>query len=533
MNAVSNTPYPMHTLDSSARSRAIGPVIAGALVALALVQPLHAQTPRAPLSAAAIAQRASPATVTIIAISANGDTLGQGSGFLVRATGEIITNHHVLAGASRAIVRLASGERYDRVQAIDADSLADLAIIKVAGFGLPVVPLASTTPPVGSHVVVIGSPLGLSQTVSDGLISAVRLYGGKQQLQISAPISHGSSGGPVFNDAGEVIGVAAASIESGQQLNFAVPIKYALGMLAEHRAPQALGAVFAGAGEGSTAADRSLASEASTTASGRARSDADWYARRRAVTGMQMLTRPNPPRAARPVTPFAGTFFVLDSLWAQSSGRGDLRVLAGVAYIARNGVGVAAMSPVFEQDTLGDARYLRYLGSMTATADGRLGLAGIALGETASAGYQTGDGAFFTSAGRIDTVSLSSRIHLQRTTQSLTEKSGLFVVNSRTFYTAKSYRAPDPWDWDGDLIVIDGDKSDAYYVQVALYNTSGGKAGFSATGHKTAVGTIIAYSDDWSQTIEILLADGRVSGNWSMTYKEGGQVSGSFTGGHP
>lgn len=84
---------------------------------------------------------------------------------------------------------------------------------------------------VGDQIVVVGNPEGLEQTVSNGLVSGIREIDHRKLFQISAPISEGSSGSPVFNDRGEVIGVVVSSLESGQNLNFAVPINYAKPLL--------------------------------------------------------------------------------------------------------------------------------------------------------------------------------------------------------------------------------------------------------------------------------------------------------------
>ena len=199
--------------------------------ALALSAP--AQTS---LSTSAIAARATPATVTIVTFNAVGDTLAQGSGFFLRNDGTLVTAWHVLTGAHGALVILASGERYERVAFLDGDSAADVAILKVPGYGLPALPTRSTVPAVGEPVVVIGSPLGLSRTVTEGIVSARRMVSGQALVQISAAISPGSSGGPVLDGQGRVFAVATATLEEGQQLNFAVPVRYALGLLGEaHR----------------------------------------------------------------------------------------------------------------------------------------------------------------------------------------------------------------------------------------------------------------------------------------------------------
>jgi len=108
------------------------------------------------------------------------------------------------------------------------DAQNDLAVLTVEGGGASTLTLGnSDTVKVGEPIVVVGNPEGLEQTVSNGLISGIREFGGKKLFQITAPISEGSSGSPVFNERGEVIGVVVASLESGQNLNFAIPINYA------------------------------------------------------------------------------------------------------------------------------------------------------------------------------------------------------------------------------------------------------------------------------------------------------------------
>jgi S1-C subfamily serine protease len=184
-------------------------------------------------STSQIAAAATPATVTIITLGVSGDTLGLGSGFIVNPSGIIVTNHHVIRGASAAVVILANGERFNRVEAVDGDAAADVAVIKVPGYGLPVLSSSAIVPDVGAKVVAIGSPRGLSQTVSEGIVSARRILDGRELVQISAPISPGSSGGPVLDAQGRVFAIATSQITDGQQLNFAVPVRYALGLVSE------------------------------------------------------------------------------------------------------------------------------------------------------------------------------------------------------------------------------------------------------------------------------------------------------------
>lgn len=174
------------------------------------------------LTPAEVAARSTPAIVSI----RGPDSLG--TGFLVRPEGWIATNLHVIAGASVLVVVLPdkSEHRVTDVVAIDEDR--DLAIVKIDTTKQPVLALGdSGRVRPGDPVVAIGHPLGLEDTVSNGLVSAVRKVDDHLTiLQISAPIAPGSSGGPLFNDRGEVIGVAAAIITEGQNLNFGVPVAY-------------------------------------------------------------------------------------------------------------------------------------------------------------------------------------------------------------------------------------------------------------------------------------------------------------------
>jgi hypothetical protein len=156
-----------------------------------------------------------------------------GTGFVVRRTGEILTNFHLVEDAGTITVRLRNEDVYDEVTLVERDARRDIALIKVKGWNLAVVTLGDSDPvQVGERVVAIGNPKGLEQTVADGLISAIRDTGkGYKLFQMSVPISTGSSGGPLFNMAGEAIGITAAYLEGGQNLNFAIPINYGLALL--------------------------------------------------------------------------------------------------------------------------------------------------------------------------------------------------------------------------------------------------------------------------------------------------------------
>ena len=173
-----------------------------------------------------IVKQVQPSVVVITTYDEAGKALGQGSGFFVGKDGQLITNRHVLYGASHAQVKTADGKEYPIQKIIAEDKEGDLIRFSIDIPPNVVSPLtiSGDTLEVGAQVVVIGNPLGLEKTVTDGIVSAVReIPSFGKIVQISAPISPGSSGSPVVNRKGEVIGVATFLLREGQNLNFAVP----------------------------------------------------------------------------------------------------------------------------------------------------------------------------------------------------------------------------------------------------------------------------------------------------------------------
>ncbi|MBL4637296.1 MAG: serine protease [Kofleriaceae bacterium] len=178
------------------------------------------------LSAKDIVQRYKPAIVRVENDFGTGVKVG--TGFILSEEGRIATNLHVIAGNGKLRIKLSNGTILPVVRIIAIDEKRDLAIIKVESeTPLPTVPLGdSDKVSPGDSVIAIGNPQNFDFTVSDGLISSVREDGGDTVLQISAPISQGSSGGPLFNNFGQVIGVATMIYTQGQNLNFGVPANY-------------------------------------------------------------------------------------------------------------------------------------------------------------------------------------------------------------------------------------------------------------------------------------------------------------------
>lgn len=161
-----------------------------------------------------------------------------GSGFIIDKEGHIITNNHVIEGASEIRVRLATDKEFD-AEVVGRDSKTDLALIKIKSWKeLPVVNLGdSDRVEIGEWVMAIGNPFGLSHTVTVGIVSAKgRVIGSGPYddfIQTDASINPGNSGGPLFNVQGEVVGINTAIVASGQGIGFAIPINVARDIIAQ------------------------------------------------------------------------------------------------------------------------------------------------------------------------------------------------------------------------------------------------------------------------------------------------------------
>jgi V8-like Glu-specific endopeptidase len=175
----------------------------------------------------AIAKAANGAIVSIIMSDKDGSPIGQGTGFLISKDGRIVTNYHVIENGSSAIVKLPDGAFFVVDGVLAFDKPRDVAVIKAHGENFRTLTLGNSDRlQVGEEVVAIGNPLSLESTVSNGIVSGIRTAqeeGGKF-LQVTTPISPGSSGGPLFNMAGEVVGITTLYLKGGENLNFAIPI---------------------------------------------------------------------------------------------------------------------------------------------------------------------------------------------------------------------------------------------------------------------------------------------------------------------
>ena len=167
----------------------------------------------------------SPSVVLISTYDSSGFALSQGSGVVV-GKNKIITNLHVIHNAAKVEVTDPSGATYTCSGTLAQDPGRDLALLKCE---IPLAPVElgdSDAVAVGDPVVAIGSPRGLQGTVSNGIISGLREFGGVSYVQTSAPTSKGSSGGGLFAMDASLVGITTLIYEDSQNLNLAVPVNY-------------------------------------------------------------------------------------------------------------------------------------------------------------------------------------------------------------------------------------------------------------------------------------------------------------------
>lgn len=227
---------------------------------------LPAQSPLAPDRLFALA---SPAVVKLTIKDEDDREIGIASGFIVSFEkkahdilgqgfyrSRIITNYHVIRPAISIDMSFSDGQCGRALQVIAEDESADLAVLTASSFVEPKRALKlqeKASPPIGTKVYAIGNPQGLSNTLSEGLISGYRQRGKHEPwIQITAPISPGSSGGPLFSAEGSVVGVTTAFLSESQNLNFAVPASEVARLLNLTAKPRP---IWEGASIGETEAD--------------------------------------------------------------------------------------------------------------------------------------------------------------------------------------------------------------------------------------------------------------------------------------
>ncbi len=170
-----------------------------------------------------------PSVMTLTVSKKDGNT-AIGTSFLISANGIAVTAWHVVRDATKVEAKFSNGEVFDVSGLIDRDVKRDLALIKVKVYGKVGLKGDENDPTVGAKAYIIGAPKGLEFSISDGLINQLQILDGMTYYQFSCAASPGNSGGPLLNSEGAAIGIVSWQIKDGQNLNFAIPMKYALGL---------------------------------------------------------------------------------------------------------------------------------------------------------------------------------------------------------------------------------------------------------------------------------------------------------------
>ena len=176
---------------------------------------------------AEISRKCALSVVTIVALNENHEPISSGTGFFLDTQGHVVTNHHVLAGAFTAIAKTIDQRTGEVLEVIKDDPDLDLLVARTS--------LRHTTPVVlgdsdrvfaGQSIFGLANPLGFQATLFKGQVIAIREAGDMELIQMTVPVLPGCSGEPIFDLFGEVIGVATAFVDFGEDLNFALPVKY-------------------------------------------------------------------------------------------------------------------------------------------------------------------------------------------------------------------------------------------------------------------------------------------------------------------
>lgn len=174
-----------------------------------------------------IVEIAEPCVFVVYTYNRSGKSIGQGTGFFIEGRGIAVSNHHVFEKGESWKIKTIEGEEYNVKRIIKQSDKFDYVIFQVENKeDVSFLPLASSLPRKGEDVVVLGNPRGLESTVSRGIVSSIRKYKGQNDalIQMDAAISPGSSGSPVMNNKGEVIGIATMQVKQCENCNFAFNI---------------------------------------------------------------------------------------------------------------------------------------------------------------------------------------------------------------------------------------------------------------------------------------------------------------------
>lgn len=174
------------------------------------------------MDAGKIYEKSIKSVVTIVSLDKNNKIKMTGTGFYIKNTQLIATNYHVINGAKRLKFITSTEDEHDIFDICSKNEANDIAILR-STIDKQHLSFSNSMPKVGEEIAAIGSPMGLPGSLSTGIIGAIRKKEGQTLYQITSPISPGSSGGPIINEKGYVIGMSTFYIKGAQNLNFAIP----------------------------------------------------------------------------------------------------------------------------------------------------------------------------------------------------------------------------------------------------------------------------------------------------------------------
>lgn len=211
----------------------------------------------AAMTAKEVYQKTQNSVFYIEIYNASGKAVASGSGVFLTSSGVAVTNYHVIDGAYSARIKTNDGTWYDVKGVYGYDEDVDLAVLQISGSGFTPAEMGdSKNVSTGDTVYALGNPLGLESTFSDGIVSnPSRQVQGMTYIQVTAPISSGSSGGALFDDRGRLIGITTGAFTDGQNLNVAVPA-YRIGELRQSGTVTALSTLSASNSSGTTGAQQ-------------------------------------------------------------------------------------------------------------------------------------------------------------------------------------------------------------------------------------------------------------------------------------
>lgn len=177
------------------------------------------------LSLQELVKKIKPSVFLVGAFKGN-NMIGQGTGFFISPDGKALSNWHVFENGNNHKIKTIDGQSHDVTEIMTYDAKKDFVLFQNQIYGtVPYLKLSTSLPEEGEEIIVLGNPTGLESTVTRGIVSAIREDEGNIYIQIDAAISPGSSGSPVLNLKGEVVGIATLKVIDCENCNFAISIK--------------------------------------------------------------------------------------------------------------------------------------------------------------------------------------------------------------------------------------------------------------------------------------------------------------------